>query len=159
MNSNLEAIPIRRNGEKAEGFVYFAKIGKNPLFCPNRCDNLYKIGYTKDVKKRMGELREREGVRIELLACGYSKKVRLTEAILQGIFYKATYSFLYRENHPRWSNEYFQFGDYHTIKIIEQMKIICEDCVVFHPRPTWTSDEEYYQVIDGVLERVGVETT
>jgi hypothetical protein len=159
----MNRIPPRHTGPngsrspKNEGFVYLAKIGKNMRFCPNR-NNVYKIGLTKNVKGRMNGLCLRENVPIELVACGFTGNMLKTERLLHEQYEGARYRFVYEEEFPRWSVEFFQFGQYHIIKIIESMNILCKDLIVFEdPRPRWNTGNAHWIYNEWTEERVNVE--
>jgi hypothetical protein len=106
----------------------------------------------------MGALCNKENVPIELIACGFTKTMRKTEQLLLEQYWKAGYSFCIEENRPYWSNEYFKFCQYHIIKIIEHMNVLCEHVIIFsNDKPRWNTGNEILRYDETIGKQINME--
>jgi len=116
--------PIKNPNTKTNGYIYFCKIVnyKNDVF--------YKIGFSRDISKRMATLKQEHTGNIgtiTLLAYGYALNMSETEFHLHQVFFKKGYSFLYSAGIPKWSNEYFDLDYYGVCNVIAEMMKCCFD--------------------------------
>jgi hypothetical protein len=92
-------------------YIYLFKMGinfKKPI------ENLYKIGYTRDLKGRMQSLMIERGLSIELVSYGISGNYEKAEKRLQDLFQRFCYC-----------GEYFIFPEDSVLKVCKELSNIC----------------------------------
>lgn len=112
--------------DKELGYVYLARTDVGDKF-------VYKIGMSRDIRKRLHALSSRWGVRFDLLAYGCCKKpLDIEFELQQSLYEKYHFEILYELFYPMWSIEYFKLDYDGIIKAIRLMQTKCNCTIISH---------------------------
>jgi len=120
---NVEQITIFptpiANSNRTSGYVYVARVRFD-------LSHLHKIGFSKNLKTRMKTLRG-HGYEPELAAYGYSENARNVESEILSELHQYCHSFVFDDNYPKWSNEFFDLGWPQMLRVIEMLEEYCKE--------------------------------
>lgn len=153
MESKMNCFPQRLpddNFNECLRYIYIAKLYPN-FRCKSRND-IYKIGYTKDIKNRFELLSWDLRSCIGLQMYGISANHEKAESYLHSLFRKKRHGYSDKDNIFAYRGECFKLNKNDMVELQSHLNNICRSVVILnYPLPSFHTNVNDYDIIDGKM--------